>query len=158
MSFSLDIAKFAEKAGANAGLVVKKVATDMFSRIVFRTPVDTGRARGNWQVSFGSPATGVTNNQDSSKLDTGSSLSSMVSAFESLNGKVIYSWKSGDIWLSNNLPYIGKLEYGTYGKGPGATEKTGGSGYSVQAPQGMVRITMREYEGYVRKAVEELDK
>lgn len=142
MSFSLDVAKFAEKAGNNASLVVKKVATDISSRIVFRTPVDEGRARGNWFVTFGSPSSEVSSREDKSGLSTQAPLPAMVSAFESLNGKTIYSWKSGDIWISNNLPYIQRLE----------------TGWSKQSPAGMVRVTVREFQGYVRKAVGELKK
>lgn len=35
----------------------KKITFDLLRRIVNRTPVDTGRLRGNWQASVGSPAT-----------------------------------------------------------------------------------------------------
>lgn len=131
MSFSLDIAKFAEKAGNNASLVVKKVAVDMSSRIVYRTPVDTGRARGNWMVTFDTPMDGTTTATDKTGQST-------VSA----NTSKIGQWKQGTIWIANNLPYIGRLEYG----------------WSQQAPSGMARVTIREFQGYVSKAVGELKK
>lgn len=37
--FALDIAAFADKAKANVDTVVKKVAIDMLTRVVYRTPV-----------------------------------------------------------------------------------------------------------------------
>lgn len=129
MSFSLDIAKFAEKAGNNAALVVKKVAVDMSSRIVYRTPVDTGRARGNWMVTFDTPMDGTTTATDKTGQST-------VSA----NTSKIGTWKDGTIWIANNLPYIGRLEYG----------------WSDQAPSGMARVTIREFQGYVAQAVKGL--
>jgi len=126
MSFSLDLEKFAKKAGNNAAAVVKKVGIDMFSQVVVRTPVDTGRARGNWQVSFNSPASGTLNDLDPSGRNTQMQIS----------GKMT-GWKQGDIWMTNNLPYARRLEYG----------------WSKQAPGGMVRLTVREFQTYVNNAV-----
>lgn len=126
MSFSLDLSKFAKKAEANAAAVVKKVATDMFSRVVIRTPVDTGRARGNWQITFNAPASGTLTQVD----PTGRGTIAQIGAEAS-------KWKQGDIWLTNNLPYANRLEYG----------------WSKQAPAGFVRVTVREFRQYVDAAV-----
>ena len=126
MSFSLDLQKFAKKAGNNAAAVVKKVGIDMFSQVVVRTPVDTGRARGNWQVTFNSPASGTLNDLDPTGRNTQAQIS----------GKMT-GWKQGDIWMTNNLPYARRLEYG----------------WSQQAPAGFVRITVREFQTYVNNAV-----
>lgn len=158
MSFSLDLEKFAKKAGNNAAAVVKATALDMFAQITYRTPVDTGRARANWQVSFGTPNSSVTQSVDDSRISTNASQSVKTKAFQARQGDKIITWKQGDIWLSNNLPYISRLEYGTYGKGAGATAKTGGTGFSIQAPAGMLRITVREFQSYVDKAVREIKK
>lgn len=137
MSFSLDLEKFAKKAGNNAAGVVKKTAMDMFGQITYRTPVDTGRARANWQVSFGYAASGTSLAKDDSGLSVNAPTSQKSAAFQSRQGAQILSWKEGDIWLSNNLPYISRLEYG----------------WSKQAPGGMVRVTMREFQTYVNNAV-----
>ena len=40
-------------------LIVKKVISEVFVRIVMRTPVDTGRARASWQFAVGTAPSGV---------------------------------------------------------------------------------------------------
>jgi hypothetical protein len=50
-------------------------------------------------------------------------------------------------WLSNNLPYIEKLEYGGYPDGPNTI-----GGFSKQAPAGMVRVNMARITAHVRAA------
>ena len=37
----------------------KQIIAELFKRIVLRTPVDTGRARGNWQIELGGQAQGT---------------------------------------------------------------------------------------------------
>jgi len=51
-SFSLDLAKFGQKAVDNADKIVRKIGFDMHSRIVKRMPVKTGRAIANTQISI----------------------------------------------------------------------------------------------------------
>lgn len=102
-------------------------ALQLFSRIVVRTPVDTGAARGGWQVSIFRPdLSGGQSNPNASIIT------------------VPNNPKLADFWLSNPLPYIERLEFGTYGTGAGATMKTTRDGFSVQAPFGMIRISMTE--------------
>lgn len=57
------------------------------------------------------------------------------------------------IYISNNLPYICMLEYGGYSK----ESKTGKTvnGFSKQAPNGMVGVTMANYKKKIEEAVEE---
>lgn len=129
MSFSLDLEKFAKKAGNNAALVVKKTAIDMFSQVIRMTPVDQGRARGNWQFSINAPANGA--------LDTLDKTGQFSIAAVKFGAN---SWKQGDIWLTNNLPYIERLEYG----------------WSQQAPSGMVRLTVREFRQHVEAATRDV--
>ncbi|PLC06404.1 hypothetical protein CY658_05050 [Variovorax sp. RO1] len=58
--------------------------------------------------------------------------------------KVIAKFEAGpDIYIVNNLPYGPRLEY---------------EGYSKQAPAGMVRITVAEYQGLIAKALGEVQK
>lgn len=86
------------------------------SRIIKGTPVDTGRARGNWIPSIGSVPLGVSSLNDASGalMDT---------------AEVTNRIKMGDtFFLTNNLPYIQRLEYGS----------------SKQAPRGMVRRAIRQ--------------
>jgi hypothetical protein len=52
------------------------------------------------------------------------------------------------IWISNNVPYIGVLEYGLFEPPNPGVNRDGdvkvSGGYSVQAPEGMVMVTLAE--------------
>ena len=100
----------------------EKIGCDCFAGIVKRTPVDTGRARGNWMVSLGSAVEAV--------VDSGPTISdgqSTPSALINQGMSTISKSKPGqDIVISNNLPYIVRLE----------------EGHSKQAPTGMVAHTL----------------
>lgn len=128
-AFYLALRDFADKAGKNAELVVKKVGIDMLSKIILRSPVDTGRFRANWQV--GLKEVGYTvKTEDPSGQATISAGASKIAGF-----------KLGDsIWISNALPYGPRLE----------------NGYSTQAPAGMVKLTVAEYESLIRRALGEV--
>lgn len=123
-TFQLDIAAFSRKAEAQMDRKVREVCFEMSARIIQKTPVDTGRARANWIASIGSPSTAVTDSMD--KIGS-ATLANAMSVAKGAVGKVF--------WLSNNLPYIEKLEYGS----------------SKQAPQGMVRVTMIEMRGIINR-------
>lgn len=130
--FTAQIAHFVEKAKGNADLVVRKVALEMFSRVIQKSPVDTGRFKGNWQVNIGSIPAGTLKLEDK----TGTATIAKVTA-EALNlkaGEVIY--------LVNNLEYANALEYG----------------HSKQAPNGMVRLTISEFNSVVSNAAQSVNK
>lgn len=128
--FVVDVRRFVEKAKGNATLVVRKVALDVFSRVVLRSPVDTGRFRGNWQCSVGSIDRTVTQQLDPTGQNSVNRVKATASSL--VPGTVAY--------LANSLPYARRLEYG----------------WSRQAPSGMVRVTAREYQASVRRAVGEV--
>ena len=87
----------------------EKIGFDCFAGIVKRTPVDTGRARGNWMVSLGAAVEAV--------VDSGPTISNdepVPSALKNEGLSTISKSKPGqDIVISNNLPYIVFLEEGT---------------------------------------------
>ena len=131
-TFAVDIQKFIEKTNVKADKVVRKVCLDLMTGIVMKTPVDTGRARANWQASIDTPASGaVTFNADAGSgakapgesASSASAISGGLSAVTQATGRVF--------WLVNNLPYIYRLEYGAWSK---------------QAPHGMVRTTIAEIQ------------
>ena len=131
-SFELDIARFVEKAKGNIDLVVRKISLDLFSRVIEKSPVLTGRFRANWQVAIGSIPEGTLDLTDPS----GAATISRVQA-------VTLGLKAGDIvTLVNNLPYARPLEYG----------------HSKQAPAGMVRLSVSEYPQVVTQAASEVPK
>ncbi len=126
MSFALDVRRWRVKTERELLLVIRKVALEIFRRVVMRTPVDTGRARGNWQVEIGTPMGGVIDRFDPNGQRTLFDAESKIAQWQ------------GDaaIFFFNNLPYILRLEY---------------SRWSDQAPNGMVRLVLEEFPGIVEQ-------
>lgn len=94
------------------------MALNIHGGLVERTPVDTGWARSNWLPSVGSPrkeTVGEPGSLNESAADSGQS--------------EVADWKiqDGPIYITNNVPYIGRLN--------------GGS--SKQAPAGFVESTVQ---------------
>jgi|TARA_R110002167_G_scaffold92478_1_gene248332 hypothetical protein len=102
-------------------------ALDLMNRIILMTPVDTGRARGNWQLTQRSPATGKISEDDANVSKAEAPPSGIMKQAEQT---AIGSQPGDDIWISNNLPYIEVLE----------------EGHSKQAPHGMVALALVEVE------------
>ena len=78
---------------------LKGVYLSGLGQIVKLTPVDEGRARNNWFLSVSSPSGKVTN-----KTSSSSSSRELKKMPKIILGKKVY--------FTNNLPYIGVLEYG----------------------------------------------
>lgn len=119
------------------------------NEIMIKTPVDTGRARGNWFITQNTPSTKI---DKAGKIETRQKeVSQAVSA--GMLGKKFY--------FTNNLPYIKALEYGLYPKNPkkGSRNESGKfeiktkNGFSKQAPKGMVRISIKKFSQRLRKAL-----
>ncbi|HNU27153.1 MAG TPA: hypothetical protein PKJ38_13680 [Planctomycetota bacterium] len=124
-SFALDVSKWCGKSLDRIDIVSRKIALEMFRRVILRTPVDTGRARGNWQTTVGAPAIGELGTRHNAKTG-GAPIARAITVGQ--------AWKAttgASILLTNNLPYIERLEHG----------------YSKQAPAGMVAITVAEFGG-----------
>ena len=141
--WSLDISKYAEKKGVEIKEVRKSYAYALYSSIVRKTPVDTGRARANWNISVGSP-------DESTTEETRRSPKSKDSMPDPQGDEPIY--------ICNNLSYITKLEYGGY---PNQPEKDGGKtvgGFSKQAPNGMVGVTLANNENIFNAACKAMRK
>lgn len=124
-TFALDLSKQIEKAKEQAELVAKKTMIDLFNRVIQKSPVDTGRFRANWNCSIGSPDLSTSQAIDPS----GSVASSRATATV-----VSYTLNEQSVFLTNNLPYAERLE----------------NGWSKQAPNGMVRLSVMEVQNSVR--------
>ena len=127
MSFASDIAKFATKTGQSMQQVKRVVFFQLAESIVQLTPVDTGRAKGNWQPSKGSFKSRTLKTFDKGG---GGVLSRVQSVAKSSKG-------DETLCLVNNLPYIKRLE----------------DGYSKQSPVGMVGLTVQRFDSALKKAV-----
>jgi hypothetical protein len=151
--WSIPIAELCEKYKQRIDLVIRMTTAELFKRVVLRTPVDTGRARANWNVSYGQIDYSISSTVD----PTGDGKSRMI------DRQLRTMYTGGIVYLTNSLPYIGALEYGLYPNPPKmGSQKRGESGptihvsngYSMQAPHGMVRITIQEFDAAVRRAIE----
>lgn len=141
--FANAVKNWADKTGADIDDIVYITLTDLSVRVIQLTPVGNpsewktdyppkgytgGQAKGNWFASIGQPSSKVDNNiraKNSSKP-----INRDQSVREQAVGEVYY--------LTNNLPYIRRLEY---------------EGWSRQAPSGMVRITVAEFDRRLDKAI-----
>jgi hypothetical protein len=132
---------------AHVKQVTQWLALEALTRIVGRTPVDTGRARGGWFVTIGAPSNAPTNATDpNGGAVVGAGAATIV------NAPV-----NSIIWIQNNVDYIRILEEGGFvptDPGPSSDPRKGrtgrtlvSGGYSVQAPQGMVAVTLQELMG-----------
>lgn len=126
-NFSADISRFITRANGNMDKAVAQAAVLVAQGVVLKSPVDTGRFRANWVFGKYFPQGTV------SALDP-----SGAATIAKIAGQVTGVKAGGEIWLVNNLPYAGKLEYG----------------HSQQAPYGMVRTTLANIpaaiEQYIR--------
>lgn len=104
-------------------IIAQKLMMEGLSRIVYRSPVDTGRFRGNWTVSLDGPQSGtreVDDKNGGATVAEGNAVAQQAKAFQ-----IIY--------MQNNLPYGPRLE----------------GGWSKQAPGGFLAITFKELEAMV---------
>lgn len=140
MGWSIPLDKLAEKTQKDLETTARIATVSLYSAVVFRSAVDKGRFRANWNVSYGAPDTTVTESTDKTRADREVQ-------------KVMTLPVGGITYLSNSLPYALVLENGGYPNPPkSGTGKTSG-GYSIQAPQGMVRISALEFNDYVKRAI-----
>lgn len=109
--FSKRIKVIANTVSENADQLTRKVALAVDATVVMATPVDTGRARSNWQVALDAPASGVI---DAYSPGTEQSTAGPNARAALDQGKdVIGQYRKGnEIHITNNLPYIGKLNEG----------------------------------------------
>lgn len=135
-----DIENLSKRTMAKIQKIMKTAAMELFKSVIMMTPVDTGRAKGNWQCTMTRPANGIIDSEQSEEVTIAKMVETTLKS----------SIKNG-IFLTNNLPYIQKLEYGGYGDGP-KTQK----GYSKQAPAGMVRVSLERIEKDLKKIIQDV--
>lgn len=107
--------------------VLQTVVMRIGTTLVTLSPVDTGRFKGNWQLSIDSTTSASLLRQDPDGYATLAEMSSKVNGFTA--GQVAY--------LQNHVLYGHDLEYGS----------------SKQAPDGVVRITAMRFQRIVEEAV-----
>lgn len=122
--FDVAAKKFMKQVEQDAVIVQKSLAVNLFTRIVQRTPVDTGNARSNWNIATGAPVFDVVERKfDPAAAPAASQGVAMQKAFK------LKTPKTGQtIWITNGADYIGFLEFGT----------------SRMAPFAMVQLSVQE--------------
>lgn len=138
-SFQADLKRFAEATKRNLNDTVRGVVLELGTRIVQRSPVDTGRFRGNWQIAAGGPD--VRTNEPFDKQSLGSPPSA--ATFSRWQGEVQAATIGSTFYITNSLPYARKLEY---------------EAWSSQAPAGMVRVTVVEYWQIIQQVINKMKK
>lgn len=103
----------------NVDRFVRALGLETMGRLMRKTPVDTGRARANWNAATGSPDRSV---------DEKKSASDVTAAQAAAEQKIAEFGAGESLFLTNGLPYIPALE----------------DGHSGQAPQGMIKVTVQE--------------
>lgn len=122
--WSQDLQELANRTGLRMDTVIRKATFDLFRSVALKSPVDTGRFRANWNVSYGAP--------DLTTTESNNQARAVQQAQRALTLPV-----GGVVTMSNGLPYARRLEYG----------------YSRQAPYGMVRYSVLEYRRFLLRAI-----
>ena len=120
--FESQLRGFGVKALDKVDKVRRASVLELFKLVIMATPVDTGRLRGNWQTTINSPAGAATTRDDpSGAADLAEAMANLGSLADV-------------VWFTNNLPYAERIEY---------------EGWSRQAPEGMVRRHIAQWQRIV---------
>lgn len=144
--FGALIRQWADKTGEDLEKIARGFCIQLSTNIILKTPVGNpslwkskapsgyvgGRARNNWFPSIGSPS--LKQNKTPDKSGSKSVKRLNIGANKLQAGQTFY--------LTNNLPYIRRLEY---------------EGWSTQAPAGMMRISLAEAEQALIKAINSIE-
>jgi hypothetical protein len=115
-----DIQRTMRAIEQQAERVMKRIGFAVHGELIRATPVDTGWARANWQISIGRPTAGAIGSKDN--------VAGAASAQSAGTARLlVYNVNQGDIWLGNHVPYIQKLN----------------EGHSKQAPANWVERAIR---------------
>lgn len=111
-----------EKVEQRVAKVTRWVALEALRRVIMKSPVDTGRLRGNWQAAVNVRPDGVLEVVDKAGQSTVAKGMKSVSALPPF----------ATVYIANNLDYASAIE----------------NGHSQQAPQGMVAVTVAELQEF----------
>ena len=128
MSFTAELQREVRGAQDKINRVWQTSVAQAFNEVVQMTPVDKGGARASWLM-----AQSPDNNIGTQVLSPSPADIPRV---------------GGTFTLYSNIPYMERLEFGTYPQ-PGSFKTT--NGFSSQAPQGMVRVTAADWDRIVKE-------
>jgi len=128
--FAKSLDKLSDYVTGSVEQVIRKACIDLYRMIVERTPVDTGRAKANWQIS-------TTDSDSALDEKNGFSFNEIKSIVEAEISDFKFELYDDQVIIYNNLEYIGGLENGT----------------SAQAPYGMVSVSLVEFTDHFNRAL-----
>ncbi len=100
----------------NAVETVKAVAQNVGLTVVYATPIDTSRARMNWQGSIGSPAAAELSPYPNKPSDPSIGSSVAIQSIRRIVSR--YTGQQGGIFITNNTMYIQLLNNGSSSQAP----------------------------------------
>lgn len=102
---------------------IKALILEIDANLRKATPVDTGHARASWVPSIGSPSSAEPSGKSSSEHEAG------------VASVLRYKLGDGDLYVSNNVPYIHQLNLG----------------HSKQAPVGFVEAAIDQAQATIQQ-------
>ena len=117
-----DLRQEADELDNSVPRAIREVDIAVLQPLISSTPVDSGRARSNWVVSIDQPARSVLEpyaEGAEGSTEGANTRAALEAGLEVIAG---FSTTEGEIWITNNLPYIQRLN----------------EGWSAQAPAGFV--------------------
>lgn len=140
-SFSKTMQLRGAAVSANADALVRKVALAVDSTVVLATPVDTGQARSNWQVSLDQPASGTIPPYVPGKggnTGTDNANEAIRQGAQTIAGRT----PGVNINITNNLDYIEELNNGKSAQAPaGFVEEAVLAGVAMVNKSGSILVT-----------------
>lgn len=109
------------EAGVNRK--VRRIALAILTEVVVQTPVDTGRARANWSVGLGGPPDSGNEEPFAPGQGGNTAAANATAAIDAGRAAMEDREPEQDIYISNNVPYIQRLN----------------EGWSAQAPAGFIQ-------------------
>lgn len=125
--FAAKLQGFEDRSLEKIDRIIRYTVLEIRTRLIIRTPVDTGRARNGWILGVDARPAGEPGGLD----PTGQG------AAERIAAAVPYRAAGHVYFIANNVPYIRDLE----------------DGGSKQAPSGMAKITLLEVPQIVDRAI-----
>jgi len=102
VSFESDMKKIQKKFDKRLHNATVATLLNVTTQVIKGTPVDTGRAKANWQATINTSANGTVESTDTS-ASGGKTLKTAVPVIKQSIGQVYH--------LTNNVRYIGVLEF-----------------------------------------------
>ena len=129
MSFTGELDQFGTQTAAKIDRVRRGFIVKIFGAIIKDTPVKSGRLRGDWRTSVGSPVIAAAR----TARPEDAAVAEVQAGADAVKG-------DETVYFRNNQPYAGRIEF---------------EGYSSKAPEGMMRRNVARGARLLDEAVRE---